>query len=232
MEITIVHLHNGAEAARGLTVVIDVFRAFSTACYIMNNGAEKIIPVGSVEEAYQWKKENPGVVLVGERNERKCEGFDFGNSPTHLEHIDFSGKTVVLTTSAGTRGLVSATKATRLLTGSFVNAEAIAQYIEFNKPEAVTLVAMGYNAERPSQEDTFCAEWIKSRLEGTRLPLGPMVEVLRYGDGARLLDPANHLHSPASDFDLCLDLNRFGFVLEAGKNKEGYMELQKINRVS
>ncbi len=71
MEIEILHLLEGAKKARGLTVVIDVFRAFSTACYAFQGGASKIYPVGNIEIAFQMKKNNPDFILVGERNEKK-----------------------------------------------------------------------------------------------------------------------------------------------------------------
>ena len=63
MKIQILHLVEGAKQARGLAVIIDVFRAFSTACYIMNNGAEKILPVSEVSEAFQLKKKSPDLIL-------------------------------------------------------------------------------------------------------------------------------------------------------------------------
>lgn len=229
MEIKILQLEEGARKASGLVVVIDVFRAFSTACYIMNNRADRIIPVASVEEANHWKEKLPQVILTGERNERKCEGFDFGNSPTHIQSIDFTGKTVVQTTSAGTKGLVLANHAEGLITGSFVNAGAVVKYINKRNPKVVSLVCMGYNAERECQEDTFCAQWMANALKGNPNDFDRMVRWLRTGDGARLLDPANHEHSPASDFDLCLSLNRFNFVLEATKHPEGWMELKRID---
>ena len=81
MEIQILQLTEGAKKAKGLTVVIDVFRAFSTACYVFAAGAEKIIPVEHVEEAFNLKKTLTNVVMLGERLERKVPGFDFGNSP-------------------------------------------------------------------------------------------------------------------------------------------------------
>ena len=61
MKVEILYLTDGAKQARGLTVVIDVFRAFSTACYTFGNGAKKIIPLGNIDTAYTLKKENPEV---------------------------------------------------------------------------------------------------------------------------------------------------------------------------
>lgn len=213
MEIRILQLTEGARSAIGTTVVIDVFRAFSTACYLIGAGADRIIPVEQVEEALALKEQLPNAILLGERGEKKVEGFDFGNSPTHIASGDFNGKTIVMTTSSGTKGLVNATGADDILTGSFVNANAIVGYISQKQPTHVSLVCMGYEGKRPTQEDTFLAEYIRAKLLGIQTDFAGMKELLRTGDGARLLDPANHTWSPASDFEFCLDLDRFDFIL-------------------
>jgi 2-phosphosulfolactate phosphatase len=130
MNIHILQLLEGAKDATGLTVIIDVFRAFSTACYAMEKGAEKIIPVGNIEIAYQFKEENPEYLLMGERNEMKPHGFDYGNSPSQLLHTNLTGKTIVHTTSSGTQGIEAAVNVPEIITGSFVNAQAIVNYIK------------------------------------------------------------------------------------------------------
>jgi len=212
MEIEILQLTEGAKRAKGLTVVIDVFRAFSTTCYVFAAGAEKIIPVEHVEEAINLKKTLKNVVMLGERNERKVPGFDFGNSPTHIINQNFSGKTIIMTTSSGTQGIA--------ITGSFVNAEAIINYIRKKEPAVVSLVCMGYEGRYPTQEDTFFAEYVRDKLLNKETNFEIMKQILRTGDGARLLDPANHEWSPASDFELCLDINRFDFVLKIEKGED------------
>ena len=220
MQIKILQLTEGARNAIGTTVVIDVFRAFSTACYLMEAGAKMIIPVGRVEDAFLLKKRFPNAVLLGERSEKKVDGFDFGNSPTHLKGHDLAGKTIIMTTSSGTKGLMNATRADEILTGSFVNAGAIIRYLQQKDPEHVSLVCMGYEGDRSTQEDTFLAEYIQSKLTGQATNFAMMKAILRNGDGARLLDPANNGWSPATDFDLCLDLDRFDFVLKLTKEVE------------
>ena len=214
MEIQILQLLDGARKARGLTVIIDVFRAFSTACYAYHSGAAKIIPVGSIVLAYRLKEQNPQYILLGERNEQKPEGFDFGNSPSQLLHGRLTGKTLVHTTSSGTQGIASATNAAEIITGSFVNAGAIVRYIRQQNPAVVSLVCMGYACEYPTDEDTLCAEWIKNELEGKANDFAEMVEIIRNGSGARFFDPKKQSWSPQADFELCLDLNRFDFVLK------------------
>ena len=228
MKIQILHLLDGAREARGLTVVIDVFRAFSVACYVSNNGAERIIPVADITEAYQLKREIPDSILIGERNERVPEGFDFGNCPTHLLPVDFKGKTVIHTTSAGTQGLVNARQADERITGSFVNAPAIVRYIISKKPDTVSLVCMGYSMKHPTEEDTLCAEYFKSCLENTPLNFNEIKETIRNTSAKRLFLAQNQFFSPSTDFDLCTDLGRFNFVLKVEK-EENRLQLTRID---
>jgi 2-phosphosulfolactate phosphatase len=227
MQIEILQIISGAKKAKGLTVIIDVFRAFSTACYIMTAGAEKIIPVEHVEDAFKLKDTMNGAVLIGERHERKVPGFDFGNSPSHIIDHDFTGRTVIMTTSSGTRGIANARLADEIITGSFVNAGAVIAYIRKKNPDEVSLVCMGYEGHTPTQEDTFFAEYIRDCLLDKNVDFEQMKEILRTGDGARLLDPANHEWSPSTDFELCLDLDRFDFVLAVEKG-QNYNWLRKI----
>lgn len=228
MNIKILQLLEGAQNANGLTVIIDVFRAFTTACYAFDLGAEKIIPVGDIGQAWQLKEQNPAFILMGERNEKKPEGFDFGNSPSQLIAEKINGKTIVHTTSSGTQGIVHATLADEIITGSFVNAGAIIRYIRKKQPAAVSLVCMGYACQYPTDEDTLCAEYIKKNLQGIPADFENMVQQIRKGSGARFFDPENQDWSPQSDFDLCLRLNTFNFVLKVEK-EDGLNFLQKIN---
>jgi 2-phosphosulfolactate phosphatase len=140
LNIKILHLINGAMLARGLTVIIDVFRAFSTACYAISNGASEIIPVGDINRAYQLKAQSADFILIGERGGKIQPGFDYGNSPSQIEAVDFSGKTIVQTTSAGTQGFANATQATELISGSFVNVDAVVDYICSKSSAQVSLV--------------------------------------------------------------------------------------------
>ena len=228
MEIEILQLLEGARKAQGLTVIIDVFRAFSTACYAFGNGIQRIYPVGNLEKAYQLKHENPEFILVGERNEQKPEGFDFGNSPSQLLESDLNGKIMVHTTSSGTQGIANANGATEILTGSFVNAQAIINYIRMINPEKVSLVCMGYSCLYPTDEDTLLAVYIKNELEGIPNDFQAMVEQLRKGDGARFFAPEKQDWAPQADFDLCLSLNRFNFVLKVEQDN-GLNYLKKIS---
>jgi 2-phosphosulfolactate phosphatase len=228
MEIEILQLLEGAKKAQGLTVIIDVFRAFSTACYAFNNGIQRIYPVGDLEKAYLMKQEHPEYILVGERFEQKPEGFDFGNSPSQLLETNLRGKTMVHTTSSGTQGIANAIHAEEILTGSFVNAGAIIEYIRKQNPSKVSLVCMGYSCRYPTDEDTLLAVYIKNELEGIANDFPSMVERIKNGDGARFFSPEKQEWAPAADFDLCLSLKRFNFVLKVVQ-ENGLNYLTKID---
>jgi 2-phosphosulfolactate phosphatase len=229
MNIDILHLIDGARKATGLTVIIDVFRAFSTACYAFAQGATRIIPVGDLDLAYELKEKNPEFLLLGEREGQKPPGFDYGNSPTEIEAVDFTNQTIVQTTSAGTQGIANAYKADEIITGSFVNVKAIVSYIRSKTPKRVSLVCMGQEAIEPSDEDTLCAQLIKDSLIGMATDFKQISSHLRkYQTAAKFFDPEK-TWAPERDFDLCLNLNRFNFVLVAKADMDGLLYLQKVD---
>jgi 2-phosphosulfolactate phosphatase len=196
---------------------------------LFNQGAKEILAVGDIQLAYNLKETNPEYILIGERQERIPFGFDFGNSPTHILGIDFTGKTIVHTTSAGTQGLVNAFGANEIITGSFVNANAIVKYIERQNPEFVSLVCMGYSTLYPTEEDTFCAEYIKNSLQGIESDYQQMIETIRLTSGTRLFEPENQTHSPQTDFYLCTELGKFNFIIQAETNGESVIRLNQIS---
>jgi len=230
MDISVKEFIKGAREAEGLTVIIDVFRAFSVACYAFDNGIKRLIAVASPEEARDLKDRLLAeTVLTGERNERKPEGFDFGNSPTEMLTADLAGKTMIHTTTAGTNGIMEARGAREILCAGLVNAAAIVKYITLARPATVTLVAMGYRATETAEEDLICAEYIKDLLEGRERDLSSSIKALQKGSGKRFFDPANLGFSPPTDFFLCTDLNRFNFILKAVVTETGYAEVVRVD---
>ena len=228
MNIEILQLVEGARQAAGLTVVIDVFRAFSTACYAYANGAERIIPVGDLDIVYRLKNENPDYLLIGERHGVKLPDFDYGNSPTEIEQVDFSGRTLVQTTSAGTQGIANAVNADEIITGSFVNSKAIIEYIRHKSPQQVSLVCMGRETIEPSDEDTLCAQFISDSLQGNATDFEQIRSYLSsYQSAAKFFDQEK-AWAPERDFDLCMDVGRFNFVLKILTDDKGLQYMQKV----
>ena len=218
----------GARAARGVAVVIDVFRAFTVACYAFAAGAARIIPVAEIETARRLQREHPQFVTLGERHARKLEGFDFGNSPTHIESQDFAGRTLVHTTHAGTQGLIHATQADVVLTGSLANAAAICRYIGVLSPATVSLVRMGQDARERCAEDDLCAELLAARLRGASFDISTIKTRLRNApSAAKFFDP-EATWAPERDFELCTNADRFDFVLRLVPGAEGAAYLRKL----
>lgn len=229
MNIKILQLIEGAKQATGLAVIIDVFRAFTVEAYLVNNGVKKLIPVGDKQIAYDYKEKHKDCILIGERHGIMLDGFDYGNSPSQIEKINFTGKTVVHTTSAGTQGIANAKNAKELLTGSLVNAKAIAEYIKIQNPEDVSLVCMGNGGKSEAKEDTLCAEYIKSLLEGKRLNLDKEIEDLKNIAGKRFFDPKLQDIFPERDFYLSTELNKFKFVLKVEKDDKGMNYAKRLD---
>ena len=219
MEIRILQQLEGARAAEGLAVVIDVFRAFTVECYAADSGVGRILATGSLDTAYAYKKKDPACVLVGERGGAMCEGFECGNSPSDLVKLPLAGRTMVHTTSAGTQGLANAVNASEVLAGSLVNAAAIARYIRAAQPGVVSLVCMGLAGREPTDEDTLCAEYIRALLTGETIDLRGRAEQLKHTSGAKFFDPAQQYKFPQADFGMCVEADRFDFVLRA--HREG-----------
>ncbi|SEN81749.1 2-phosphosulfolactate phosphatase [Paenibacillus sp. OV219] len=227
MDIQIYHYVEGARQARGLTVIIDVFRAFSVACYVTEGGVKNLLPVGSMDTAYQLKQEHPDYILIGERGGVIQPGFDYGNSPYSIQDVDFNGRTVVHTTSAGTQGIVNAVNADEIITGSFVNAQAIIDYIRLRNPQYVSLVCMGWGAVEEADEDILFAQYVKNALEGKSNDFQAIVHYLQFESRTgKFLDTVD-ASAPPEDFDLCLSLNRFPFVLKAEPYGDSLIRLSK-----
>ncbi|MBP5684495.1 MAG: 2-phosphosulfolactate phosphatase [Bacilli bacterium] len=228
MNIKILQGIEGAKKARGIAVIIDVFRAFTVEAYLMNNGAKKIIPVADKELAYDYKNNNSEIILIGERGGKILPGFDYGNSPSQIEKLDFHNKVIVHTTSSGTQGLVNAADADIILTGSLVNAKAIANFILKNNYQEISLVCMGSNGNKETDEDNLCAYYIKSLLENKDISITKDINKLKETSGKKFFDPTLQDIFPLKDFFLSTDINKFNFVL---KLEEDNNHLKYIKRI-
>jgi len=214
MEVSIHSLLEGAERATGWVAVIDVFRAFTTAAVALANGASRIVMVRTVEEAMALRDAGVGQICMGEVHGRAPDGFDFGNSPFEISSVDFHGKTIVQRTSAGTQGIVAAgSRAERLYAASLVTADATVRALLSGSTEQVSLVAMGDNGIKRTDEDELCAIHLRNRLEGRPGDADAICRlILAGGEVGRFYDPARpYLHQ--EDIDIALDVDRYDFTV-------------------
>ena len=168
-------------------------------------------------------------MLIGERKGVMLPGFDYGNSPSQIENIDFNGKTVIHTTSSGTQGIVNAVNAEEIITGSLVNAKAISKYIKNRGIEDVSLVAMGLDSKAPIEEDTLCALYIKSLLEDNPMDLTEAIEGLKLTSGAKFFKEEMQSVFPKKDFELCTQVDKFDFVIRLVKDENGMDYMERVD---
>jgi len=147
-----------------VVVVIDILRATSVMVQAMSQGAREIIPVKTVEEAFQMAKRfSPDTtVLGGERESRKIEGFDLGNSPREYQGEKVRGKRLILTTTNGTKAFHAVASGKKVLVGSFLNIAAVAgRCFELNQD---VLIYLSGDQGNFSLEDTVCGGMLIGRI--------------------------------------------------------------------
>jgi 2-phosphosulfolactate phosphatase len=217
MEIVVDSLLEGARRARGTVVIVDVFRAFTTAAVAFSRGATKIIMVAEPPEALALREQGLGEFCVGEVNGIRAEGFDFGNSPFEMSKADLEGKTIVQSTRAGTVGVAAATGAETIYAASLVVAKATARAILHDDPTVVTIVAMGHNARVRTDEDELCALYLRNLLQGRAPDTAALQTLLGVsGEVGKFYDPAQpHFHP--EDCQWSLDVNHFDFAIAVSK---------------
>jgi 2-phosphosulfolactate phosphatase len=227
-----------------LCVVFDVFRATSSMVTALANGATAIIPVAEIPEAVAIKRQTPNVLLAGERDGVRIRAqltggidFDLGNSPREFTREKVAGKTIVMSTTNGTRALRSCAHAKTVLISSFLNLQATADFIEQNPPDNLIVICSG-TYEQAAYEDTLGAGALGDLLWRLFAPKGIVdsakmaCELYRMAEknlpaaavqsrnGSRLID----IPELRDDVPFCLQRDIFPFA--AGLNSNG--EVRKI----
>ena len=157
----LLHLYNARNA---VVVIIDVLRATSTICTALYNGAKFIIPVDNVPRCIEWGRQIE-CITAGERDGRVAEGLEYGNSPFEYSRDFIAGKTLVLTTTNGTRLLYMAIEkgATHIVTGSFPNLSAVCEYL-IGRQHNVILACAAWK-DKINLEDTLFAGAVINRVQ-------------------------------------------------------------------
>ena len=204
----------------GAVVAIDVIRAFTSAAYAFAAGAREIWLVAEVEEALDFKRRNPDSLAMGEDHGLQPDGFEFSNSPVALSRADLEGRVMVQRTSAGTRGVTAARKASRLWCASLVCASATARAVGRSDLGAPTYLITGrFPDAGPSSgdDDLATAKLIERARLGTSLDApatatfvansDEALETLRLGDAH--VDPDDIVYATRVDaFDFAMEVTR------------------------
>lgn len=153
-------------------VVFDILRATSTFVTALQNGAKEVIPVSEISEAVAHRQHEPGALLAGERNGVKIHAalsggveFDFGNSPREFRPEKVRGKTIVSSTTNGTRALRACANAKIVLASSFLNLAATARFLNQSPHEEVLLVCAG-TGDGVALEDVLAAGALAGLVDG------------------------------------------------------------------
>ena len=211
VNVRVVSFLDGARGATGHAVIVDVFRAFTTAAFCIAAGAREVVLLADHEQALAMKKAESRLFLTGEIGGKPIPGFDAGNSPSVIEGMDLSGRRVVQRSSSGTQGVVAATRADAILLGSLVTAAATARYLRDHATE-VTLVAMGDGGTEPNAEDPACSAYLASLLGGAPFDVRAAIAALPQWRNERW--PA---WFPRRDAELACEVDRFDFALPVAR---------------
>ena len=156
----LLHLY---QTAGSVVVIIDIFRATSTITAALHNGAKSVIPVASVADCIAIGKATPDSLTAGERDGKIVPGLQYGNSPLEFKPGFINGKTLVLTTTNGTRLLHMVENADTILIGSFLNLSVMCDYLL--KCGKNVLLGCASWKDRFNLEDTLFAGAVVQRIQ-------------------------------------------------------------------
>ena len=214
MDIRMGSLVRDAREAVGAAVIIDVFRAFTTAAIAFDRGATEITLVAEAADALALHRSGVGDLLMGEVDGKRPEGFDFGNSPHEISQADVAGKSLVQSTRAGTVGVAAAANAETVYLGSFVVAQATVEAIRRERPETVSIIAMGDQGRVRSDEDEQCGIYLRNVLEGRRPSFDAVKSLIMTGGATQKFFDPNQSQFHPEDVTLALELDRYPFAMK------------------
>lgn len=203
MKIEIKRSLEGAKSAKGLAVVIDVIRASTTICTLISKKVDKIIIARSSDDALRLKRDNPGYLVIGEKDGIRPEGFDYNNSPRDIDHLDLEGKKIIFSTTNGTKMIANIKKADQVIVACFNNMGSIVEYIKTKGPGVVSLIAAG-SSGKDVPEDMIFAQCLKSRLENKEYDINNLKEKVMEGASAKVLKLLDSL----DEIGYCLKMDR------------------------
>ena len=213
MEIRMGSLVRDAREATGTAIIIDVFRAFTTAAIAFDRGATQITLVAEADDALELHRSGVGDLLMGEVDGKRPDGFDFGNSPHEISQADVAGKSLVQSTRAGTVGVAAAENAETIYLGSFLVAQATVDAIRRQDPGVVSIIAMGDQGRIRSDEDEQCGIYLRNILEDRRPEFDAVRSLILTGGATqKFFDPEQPQYHP-EDVDLALGLDRYSFAM-------------------
>lgn len=209
-----------------VVVVADILRATSCMVTALASGVQAIIPIREVEDCKKMK--NLGYLIAAERDGKKIEGFDLGNSPFSYMDTRLKGKTIALTTTNGTQAIKLSENAAEILVGAFLNLKSIVEYLQARKMN-VLVVCAGWKG-KVNMEDTLFAGALVEQLNDNFLIANDsalMAKVLYQDSKNNLLEvlmQCSHVQRLKNlgiekDIEFCLQHNIYQVVAQMQKGQ-------------
>lgn len=195
-----------------ITIVIDVFRAFTTAAYVLEQGPEVYYLTNQCSVIARLAKNYFHSIRIGKPEKDSDLSYTIPNSPTRVIEEKIKGAPVLHRTAAGGSGVLFLKEGTAIFAASFVNADATVIYVKKLNPSRITAIPMGYEGNIPSLEDNLCADYINALIKGEKFSITPYISELKEGPGKYFFGEDQKQY-PKEDFDRCLELKRFNFAI-------------------
>jgi 2-phosphosulfolactate phosphatase len=216
---------NEAAPPRGVIVVIDVLRSFSTAAYALAAGARCVVPASDLAAARALRdRYAPALISGAAPGGRQLEGADLPNSPAAMSQGVLAGRGLVLITAGGIHALLESAHVERVFAAGLNVALATAEAVRALRPSLVTLMTTGAWSDRDGDEDIACADLIEDYLYGRPTDPAHHAQRVRCSDFGRQFGLAPHL--PIEDLERAAQANCFSFAMPLQHNADGSVVLE------
>lgn len=197
-----------------ITVVVDVFRAFTTACYILEREPSSYFYTYSCKIVEKLTHQTENSLLIGKPEKGSTFNYQIPNSPKWVTNEFITNRNVIHRTESGARGILAASHADLVLATGLVNAKATVDYIKIFKNSIVTILPMGHEGTTPSLEDDICAHYLLALLTSKHMDISSYIPKLALSSGKYFFSDDQNQY-PKEDFSMCLELNKFNFAIQA-----------------
>ena len=213
MQVKIRHGIEGAELAvssKESIIIVDTIRASTTYVNAFASGAVRIVPCSSREHLDKNMKNYPDALKSGERLCRKIEGYDLGSSPEEMSNADLTGKTILSSTTNGSKMVVASSASPLVIMGSFCNSNAVVEFMKKRLTD-VSIVCSGRLGEEVI-EDNLCAEYLVHKFNSNskhfRLTPSEISEECKKSPSYDMLVSAGL----ENDFNFCMKIDSHSIV--------------------
>lgn len=196
-----------------IVVIIDVFRAFTTACHVLSQHPREYIYAKQSQVLSNLFTPKIECILIGKNEIGAAINYDIPNSPTHVDSLALKDKTILHRSEAGAAGVLDTHNNDIVFAAALVNAKATVKAIQSLPYNSIRIVPMGHEAQTPSLEDDICAEYINALIHDRKYDIHTKIPEIINGPGQYFVQ-ADQWQYPLSDLRRCLTVDRFDFAIQ------------------